>query len=115
VMRTPAGSPTKRAVKEILVVEGFQHLRRTCLEGAIDDCGNTNGALCGFARFGSPPSPHGRRMIPVGMELPQGLLGSPVQVGGDLGTGVSIDTRCPGLLPMAEMVSQPVEGDMVHS
>jgi hypothetical protein len=113
-MRTPAGSPTKRAVKKILLVDGFQHLRRPFLEGSIEDRGNANGALFGFARFEYPHSPNGRWMIPWGMDLPQGLLCPPVHVCGDLGHGVSIDSRCTGLLHVAEMVSQPVGGDRVH-
>jgi len=113
VMRTPSGPTTTRAVEAILLVDGFQNLRRTFLEGSISDRGNPKRALCCFARFWYPHSPNGRRLIPLGMDLPQNLLRSPVQVLGDLGDGVPLDTRCTGLVHVAAIVSQPIEGDVV--
>jgi hypothetical protein len=113
VVSTPSGSAPKRAVEEIRLIDGFQHLGRAFLEGAIKNSGNPDRALFCFARFGSPHSLHGRRMIPLGMDLLQHLLRYPVQVLDDLGDAVSIDARCTGLVHVAEIVSQPIEGNVV--
>ena len=47
------------------------------------------------------------------MAPPQDLLRYPGQVRDALGDAGSIDARCTGLVPVAEMVSQPVAGKMV--
>ena len=80
VGRTPSGAATQRAVEHVRLSDGFQHRGRAWLEGAVYHRGHPARALCGFARLGSPPSPHGRRLIPVGLDLPPPLLRSPVQV-----------------------------------
>lgn len=115
VVSTPSGPATTRAVEEVRLIDGFQNLGRAFLEGSIEDRGNPQGALFCLARCGSPPAPTGRRMIPWGMDPSSDLRRDPGQMRGDRGAGWSLDPRGPGLVPMAEMVSQPVEGDRVGS
>ena len=112
---TPSRPATPRAGAEVRRSDGCQNLGRAVLEGSIDDRGTPHGALCGVARCGDPHAPHGRRLRPVGLDPSSDLRRDPVQRRGDRGDGVSIDPRGPGLVPMAEMVSPPVEGAMVGS
>jgi hypothetical protein len=115
VLRAPSGPATPRAVAEVRLIDGVQTRGRAVLEGSIEDRGHPHGALVCLARFGSPHAPHGRRMIPLGLAPSQDLLRAPGQRRGDRGDGLSIDTRGTGLVPVAEMVSPPVQGDMVGS
>ena len=112
VVRPASGAATKRAREQVRRREGVQHLAVLFWRARSHTVGIPIGRFAALPGWGLHPLRTGGGGYPGGW-LCRSPSCYPGQVRHALGDAGSIDARCTALVPVAEMVSQPVAGKMV--